>query len=219
MLRLTIDDTQFKKDIKNIIGYSFGFFEGVKQGLPEFWVNASRDIIESLKQYIDANARVTPQLLHHMYEWNQTGSPNARLFDIGYTISGGGLSVFSSFSQSRTIKAGSRVPFYDKARIMENGIPVTIVPKKKLVFEVEGETVYTANPVIVNNPGGQVQGEYEKVFNSFFTTYFAQSYLQSSGILSYLSAPSDFYKNISKRSGRPQGIATGRNWMAKAGKI
>ena len=36
MLKLTIDDTQFKKDMKNIIQYSLGFFEAVKQGVPDF---------------------------------------------------------------------------------------------------------------------------------------------------------------------------------------
>jgi hypothetical protein len=220
MLRLTIDDTQFKKDMKNVIQYSLGFFEGVKQGVPEFLRGTGASVVEDLKQYIDANARVAPQLLHHVYEWSQTGSPNARLFDINYIASGNNLSFVSSFKQSSSIKQGSRVPFFDKARIMEYGIAVTIVPKKRvLAFEDNGQQIFTSKPVTVTNPGGNVAGEYERIFNSFFKSYFAQSYLESAGILAYLSNPTDFAVGMSKRGGRSKGVAVGRNWMAKAGKI
>lgn len=220
MLNLTIDDTQFKKDMKNIIQYSLGFFEGVKQGVPDFLRGTGASVIESLRQYIDANARISPQLLHHVYEWNQAGSPNARLFDIDYMASGNNLSFVSAFRQSTSIKPGSRVAFYDKARIMEEGMSVTIIPKRKvLAFEADGETVFTQKPVTVANPGGNVAGEYERVFNSFFKTYFAQSYLESAGILAYLNNPTDFSVGMSKRGGRSKGVAVGRSWIAKAGKI
>jgi hypothetical protein len=220
MLKLTIDDTQFKKDMRNIIQYSFGFLEGIKQGVPDFLKGTGASAIESLRQYIDSNARVSPQLLHHVYEWNQAGSPNARLFDIDYIVSGDRVSFMSTFRQSTSIKPGSRVAFYDKARIMEDGMPVTIFPKRKvLAFESDGETVFTQNPITVSNPGGNVAGEYERVFNSFFKTYFAQSYLDSAGILAYLNNPADFSMGMSKRGGRSRGVAVGRNWMAKAGRI
>lgn len=220
MLNIVIDDRQFNKDIKNIIEYSKGFFEGVKQGTPEFLRGLGASIIDDLKAYIDSNARVSPQLLHHVYEWNETGSPSSRLFDIDYSVSANTISFNSSFRQSQSIKEGSRVPFFDKARIMEAGMPVTIVPKRKvLVFEDNGEQVFTSKPVIVTNPGGNVAGEYEKVFNSFFKSYFTQSYLQSAGILAYLNNPTDFRQGMSKRGGRSSGVAVGRNWIAKAGKL
>lgn len=220
MLRLAIDDRQFNKDIRSIIQYSMGFFEGVQQGIPDFLKNSSLSLIETLKQYIDANARVSPQLLHHVYEWNQVGSPDARLFDIDYIVSGNVASFMSNFRQSTSIKPGSSVAFYDKARIMESGIPVTIVPKKRvLAFEADGQTVFTPNPVTVSNPGGDVAGEYEKVFRSFFNNYFAQSYLESAGILTYLNSPVDFAVGMSKRGGRSKGVAVGRNWIAKAGRL
>lgn len=220
MLKLIIDDTQFSKDIKNVIQYSMGFFEGVKQGVPEFLRGIGSSVVENLKQYIDSNARVSPQLLHHVYEWNQAGSPNARLFDIDYIASNNNVSFISNFRQSTSIKPGSNVSFFDKARIMEEGIPVNIVPKRKiLAFDVDGQPVFTSKPVTVTNPGGNVAGEYEKVFNSFFNSYFAQSYLESAGILAYLNNPTDFATGMSKRGGRSKGVAVGRNWMAKAGKI
>lgn len=220
MLNLTIDSKQFDKDIKNVIQYSLGFFEGVRQGMPNFYKNFGAGVLEGLKSFIDANARVSPALLHHVYEWNQTGSPSARLFDIDFVVTGNGLSFNSTFRQSTSIKNGSRVPFYDKARIMEYGIPVNIVPKSRvLAFQDGGDTVFTSKPVTVSNPGGNVAGEYEKTFNMFFTNYFTQAYLQSSGILAYLSSPADFEKNLSKRGGRSKGVAVGRAWISKAGGI
>jgi hypothetical protein len=220
MIGLKINSKQFMKEMDNMVDYSFGFLEGVNQGHPAFMNQLGATIIATLKEYIDSNARVNPQLLHHVYEWDQTGSPNARLFELSYQTIGAGLSFNSTFSQSRTVKSGSTVPFYDKARIMEAGIPVTIVPKKKvLAFEDNGETVFTSKEVRVENPGGMAQGEYERVFNSFFNRYFTQSFLMSSGILTYLQNPIDFDKNFSagKRGGRSLGVQVGRSWIAKAG--
>jgi hypothetical protein len=218
MLSVTIDSKRFDRDMKNIINYSLGFFDGVRQGHPTFLKSFGVSVIEGLKTYIDSNARVAPGLLHHMYEWSQVGSPSARLFDIGYVVIGEGLSFSSTFRQSSSIKGGSNLPFYDKARIMEYGIPVTITPKQKvLAFEDGGETVFTSKPVTVSEPGGNVSGEYERVFKSFFTNYFTQAFLQSSGILAYLSSPTDFYKNMSTSSGRSRGISAGKAWISKAG--
>jgi hypothetical protein len=222
MYKLRVNSTQFTRDMDNMVNYTLGFLDGVKQGYPSFIRQLGATMCEALKAYIDANARVNPQILHHMYEWNKAGSPEARLFDISYIPNGSGLSFNSTFRQSTSVKEGSNVPFYDKARIMENGMPVTIIPKQRvLVFEEDGETVFTTKPVRVNNPGGQVQGEYERVFDSFFNRYFTQSFLESSGIASYLRSPVDFKKNFSsgKRGGRSRGVAVGQSWIIKAGLI
>jgi hypothetical protein len=222
MYRVTVNSKQFNRDMNNIVNYSLGFLQGVKQGYPSFLQQLGATMSEALKAYIDANARVNPQVLHHVYEWDRVGSPDARLYDIQYVSTGAGLSINSTFRQSSSIKNGSKTPFYDKARIMENGIPVTIVPKQKaLAFEQDGEIVFTTKPVRVSNPGGQVQGEYERVFDSFFSRYFTQSFLESSGIASYLRSPVDFKKNFSagKRGGRTVGLSVGQSWITKAGLI
>jgi hypothetical protein len=162
--------------------------------------------------------------MHHVYEWYQTGSPDARLFDISYRVVGPGISFNSSFRQSSSVKAGSNVPFYDKARIMELGIPVTIKPVRSqvLVFEDGAETVFTRNPVTVNNPGGSgVEGGFQKVFDSFFTRYLSQSVLQSSGLVRYLSNPIAYKKNFSRgvKSGRSAGLQAGYRWILGAGEV
>jgi hypothetical protein len=210
------------KDMKNIVNYSIGFLEGVQSGKSKFLATVGANSVDLIKDYVDANARVNPAMLQHVYEWGRTGSPEARLFDINYTVSNLGLSMMATFRQSSSVKSGSRVPFYNKAYIMENGIPVTISPKKSgvLVFDDNGETVFTKSPVTVNNPGGVLaERGFEKTFNLFFTKYFTQAFMRSSGIAAYLENPEVFSKNLSagKRFGKTTGMQTGYRWIANAG--
>lgn len=223
-MKVTFDDSQFFKEMNNVMQYSIGFLDGVEKGRTPFLENLGKSTIDTLKQYIDTMARVDERVLHHVYEWNQTGSPDARLFDINYTVNNGGLSMSSTFNQSKSIKDGSKVPFYDKARIMENGIPVVIKPKnaKVLSFESNGETVFTKNDIHVNDPGGfEAQGGFEDTFDKFFNVYFRQTFLYASGISQYLQNPYVYKANLQagKRGGKSVGRKVGYQWMAKAGAI
>ena len=221
-MRAVFNSAQFKKEMTNIVDYSMGFLEGIQRGKTIFLKTVGLETVELMKEFIDSNARVNPDMLHHVYEWNQTGSPSARLYDISYTTSNLGLSFRSSFRQSTSIKNGSRTPFYDKARIMEEGIPVVIRPRvaQALAFEDNGETVFTKNEVRVDNPGGtEVQGGFEKVFDMFFNRYFSQAFLRVSGVARYLENPEVYRKDMKagKRMGRSKGISTGYRWIANAG--
>jgi hypothetical protein len=221
-MRAVFNSAQFKKEMNNIVDYSVGFLEGIQRGKTVFLKTIGVETVELMKEFIDSNARVNPDMLHHVYEWNQTGSPSARLYDISYTTSNLGLSFRSSFRQSTSIKNGSRTPFYDKARIMEEGIPVIIRPKvaQALAFEDNGETVFTKNEVRVDNPGGtEVQGGFEKVFDMFFNRYFSQAFLRVSGIAKYLENPIVYRKDMAagKKLGRSKGLSTGYRWIANAG--
>ena len=221
-MRAVFNSRQFKKEMNNIVDYSLGFIEGVQKGKTVFLKTVGLETVELMKEFIDSNARVNPDMLHHIYEWNQTGSPSARLYDISYTTSNLGLSFRSTFSQSISIKDGSRTPFYDKARIMEEGIPVTIRPRlaQVLTFEENGETVFTRGPVTVDNPGGtQVEGGFEKVFDMFFNRYFSQAFLRVSGIATYLENPQTYKKGMQagKKMGKTKGVSTGYRWIANAG--
>ncbi len=223
-MRAIFNSNQFKKEMNNIVEYSVGFLEGIQKGKTLFLKTVGVETVELMKEFIDSNARVNPEMLHHIYEWNQTGSPKARLYNISYTTSNLGLSFKSSFSQSTSIKNGSRTPFYDKARIMEEGVPVTIRPKvaEVLAFDQNGETVFTKGPVRVDNPGGsQVEGGFEKVFDMFFNRYFSQAFLRVSGIAAYLENPEVYRKdmNAGKSLGRSKGVSTGYRWIANAGVV
>ena len=219
-MRVSLNSTAMQKSLQNIVNYSFGFLEGAQSGKKAMLDNLGKGTIEALGQYIDAMARGDQYAMHHVYEWYQTGSPAGRLFDLNYTVSNAGLSLKSSFRQSTTVSEDSTEPFYDKARIMEQGIPVTISPKRKaLVFEEGGETIFVSRPITINNPGGTaVQGAYERVFDSFFKNYFTQAFLKSSGLFEYISKPVLYKKNVlaGSKGGRSVGKKVGYTWIANA---
>ncbi len=204
--------------MNNIVNYSMGFIDGVQKGKTDFLKALGQATITSMGQYVDAQARSNPAALHHIYEWNKTGSPTARLFDLDYTISNLGLSIRGTFTQSETLKKGSTVTFYDKAKIMENGVPVTIRPKKRvLAFTIDNEEIFTSNDVTVTNPGGtEVQGSFSKTIDEFMLFYFKQSFLRASGIYNYIQNPTVFKKDIKQgsRLGKNKGIQTGFRWIA-----
>lgn len=222
MILAKFDDTAFFREMSNVVNYAQGYLEGVKAGKPGMLGKMGRTIKQLLEEYIDANARVNPQELHHVYEWYKAGSPEARLFDISSTVYGGGLTIKSTFSQSRSIANGSIEPFYDKASIMEKGIPVVIKPKRSnvLVFDDNGETIFTKGPITIDSPGGDyVEGSFENIVNSFFTRYFSQSYLTASGFTAHIKNPAEFKANMgrAKTGGKALGRQIGYNWIVKAG--
>ena len=218
---VTFDDKQFLKDVLGAVNYSEGFIEGIQEGKPEFLTLFGKEVIQVLKEFVDSNARVDPQMLQHVYEWYHVGSPDARLYDVQCHLSGTGISFNYTFSQSRSIKDGSHVPFYDKARIMEDGIPVTIKPvaAQALAFDINGETVFTKTPVEISNPGGSYAKDgFKTVFDSFFSNYFTQSFLLASGMVDYLKSPFLFSKNFagSRSGGKQLGRNTGIEFITKA---
>jgi hypothetical protein len=222
MFNASFDSNEFMKDISNAVEYSVGFLEGAQRGKNVFLKNFGSNISTILDNYIDVNARVDQASLQHVYEWEKSGSPDSRLFDINYFVTGNGLSFNATFRQSISIKNGSNTPFYDKARIMEEGIPVVIKPKKSavLAFQEGEDAVFTRKPVSISDPGGAAaKGGFERTFKSFFGNYFTQAFLQSSGLARHLENPSSFSKNFSaaRRGGRSLGITTGFRWITSAG--
>jgi len=220
-MRVMLNTKEFEKKLENLYKYSSGFLDGVQKGKSIFLKNLGMTTIEVLKQYIDSEARSNPKALHHVYEWYQAGSPSARLYDFDYTVSNLGLSFKSTFSQSKSLASNASVPFYNKAKIMEEGIPVIIKPTKanKLAFEVDGQTIFTSSEVTVNNPGGEyVEGSFEKISDQFFNIYFKQSFLRSSGIYDYIKNPVLYKKNFAAgiKLGKSKGVDTGFKWIANA---
>lgn len=219
-MRVSLTTNDLEKQIMNIAEYSLGFLEGAKKGKRIFLDNMGKGVIYTLGRYIDVEARANSAALHHVYEWYQTGSPNARLFDISYTVSNVGLSVNSTFKQSRTVSEDGTVPFYNKATIMENGIPVLIKPKRTaLRFRAGGEEIFTRKPVNVRNPGGEeVEGSFERTFDEFMRNYFTQGFLRASGLMDYISNPKIYKKNFAAgaKGGRNTGVSTGFKWITNA---
>jgi hypothetical protein len=218
----TFNDEKFFKDLVNIVQYSEGFLEGVEKGKSQFFKNFGYKVKEVLNSYIDSQAKVDPQKLHHVYEWYLTGSPDARLYDIHCHVKNGGLSFGYSFSQSKSIQNGSKEPFYNKAKIMEDGLPVMIKPRlaSTLAFVVDGKEIFSKGEVIINHPGGETsQGGFQSIFDSFFNSYFSQAFLHVSGLKDYLSTPKTFSSNMNagKKAGKQIGVEVGYNWIINAG--
>jgi hypothetical protein len=219
MITVKFDQKQFQKDMNNLTEYAVGFFEGVQRGKVELLKEVGERAREILYEYIDSVARVNPSSLHHVYEWYQTGSPEARLFDLQYSAAAGSLSMNATFTQSRSVKNGSTTPFYNKAAVMERGISVVIQPRaaKALRFIDDGQEVFTKSPVLVTNPGGQaVAGGFDRTFSEFFERYFTQSFMEVSGLAARIRNTSAFVRNFNrgKTGGRQLGNEVGYRWAA-----
>jgi hypothetical protein len=220
-MKVMTSTKNFESQLNNIVNYSFGFLDGVQKGKKVFLKNLGVGTIQAMAAYVDVSARGNPNALHHVYEWYQTGSPSARLFDLDYTVSNNGLTINSKFRQSRTLKEDSNEPFYNKASIMENKVAVTITPKKSsvLVFEEGGNTIFTKGSVTVRSPGGEyVAGSFERTIDEFMLKYFKQSFLRASGLYDYIKKPTLYKQNLKSGSklGKQKGIETGFKWIANA---
>lgn len=218
---VTMDSKAFMAQMNNIVNYSFGFLEGVEKGKKIFLDKLGKNVIEALSMYVDAEARSNPKALHHVYEWNQVGSPTSRLFDLNYTVSNLGLSINSTFKQSRTMSENMTVPFYNKAKIMESGTPVTIAPSKAQALRFSGPNgeVFTKKPIKIDSPGGDaVYGSFENSVDVFISRYFKQSFLRASGLYDYIKKPVLYKKNFAAGSklGKSKGVDTGFKWIANA---
>lgn len=220
-MKVAFDVKMFEKKLLNITEYSMGFLDGIQGGKTIFLEKFGEGVIKVLQQYIDAEARSNPQSLHHVYEWYKTGSPEARLFDIIPSVNRGGVSFNFTFKQSESLSNNSQEPFIDKARVMEKGKSIIIKPKNgvALSFDINGEQIFTRNPVVVENPGGDyVQGSFKDVVDEFFKSYFTQAFFRSSGLYDYLSRPNAYKHNLpaGMLKGRVAGYETGFRWITGA---
>ena len=96
-MKVAFDDKKFYKDMTKFVEYTEGFLQGVQNAKPQILDKLGKEVIERIKEFVDANARVNPQALHHIYEWSMTGTPQGRLFDLGYRVSGAGISFNYTF--------------------------------------------------------------------------------------------------------------------------
>lgn len=218
MINAKFDSRQLNKMLNNTVKYSQGFFDGIDISREEFNRQLGFFIKEALKKYIDAKARSNPNAFHHIYEWEMVGSPRGRLFDFDISYTKYIIKFSGSFISSKVPSPNSDNIFSDKANIMENQISVTVEPKDSdiLVFEDNGETIFTKNPITIENPGGEaVAGSFVQVVDEFFNNYLTVGLLKSSGILDKLSNPKQYSQRFAQgvKSGRPQGIIAGKEYL------
>lgn len=220
MIGARIDSKLVNEVLGNAVKYSYGFLEGADLGQIEFNQKLGLFTVEALGKYIDSQARMNPEALHHVYEWGAVGNEGARLFNIKSRASKRVIHFEGKFLKSKSTAPNSSTPFVDKANVMENAIGVTIEPKNSpvLVFEDDGETVFTMNSIYVANPGGDaVAGSFGRVVEDFFGNYFTNSLLAP--FMATLAKANEFSDNFAAgtKGGKPVGIAAGLKYMKSAG--
>lgn len=223
LFTVKVDTKNFSKTMKNSIGYSMGFIEGIE--INKFNFNKELAIFtkEALGKYIDSKARANPQILHHVYEPGMTGSENGRLYEFDAIPTRNEILFNGSFKPSTKMPLNGGDPFIDKANIMENSISITIMPKNSniLVFDYEGETIFTAKTIYIAHPGGdQVAGSFGKIVDDFFENYFINTMLTP--LLAKLNNPIEFINNFpaaAKSGGKSMGIKVGKNYLDIIGVI
>lgn len=219
MLHAKIDSKQINKVLGNTISYSYGFLDGIDLDQIIFNQRLGEFVVDAFGKYMDSRARVNPQAFHHIYEWNQVGQENARLFELTPKASKRVIHFSGKFLPSTTVSEGSTQPFTNKANIMENSISITIEPKNSdvLVFQNEGETVFSMSAIHIDNPGGDaVAGSFGRAVEDFFSNYFTNALLKP--FMKQLENPKEFTQSFREgtRVGASAGIRAGRKYLNSA---
>jgi hypothetical protein len=222
MISVKFDTSNFSKITRNAMNYSSGFFQGVEMNRTKFNQQLGELAVEMLKKYIDSRARSDRSSLHHVYEWDMSGSPDARLFELESKASATNIIILGNFLPSKSISDTSSEPFVDKANVMENSILVEITPKNNvLAFEADGETVFTTDSIYIANPGGdEVAGSFGKTVEDFFDSHFTAQVLMQSGLYQKLSSASEyaqFFASGANGGGSAVGIQAGKKYLTVKG--
>lgn len=224
MIGLRYDKRSFNKTLYNAIEYSKGFLEGAELGTIVFNTQLAAITEQALKKYIDIKAKANPESFHHIYEWQRVGDPSARLFEIFGTASKNNIVFTGEFLPSSSVSENSNEPFVDKAKVMENRISILVEPRSAdaLVFDIDGQQVFTVNSIFVENPGGdEVAGSFGRAVDDFFEVYFTTTVLKQSGIYEQLGFPKEFtqYFSSGAKIGRAAGRKAGMEYMTIKGDV
>ena len=216
MINVKIDAMQLNKTLNNVVDYSDGFLKGIDMKSIEFNNEVANFTHAALNKYIDSQARMNPIRLHHVYEWGKAGNQASRLFEFDTRVLGKTISFSGKFLPSKSVSNTSSEPFVNKANVMENDIQGVIEPKNSdvLVFENNGETVFTTNAIYIDHPGGdEVAGSFGETVSNFFDNYFTNGLLKP--LINKLSTASEFTASLSSgaRSGSNVGIRAGKEYL------
>jgi hypothetical protein len=221
-LKTVIDLKDFNKKMNNLVEYDTGFLNELEKS--EYKLNSivANISIVGFYEFLDSMARIHPDMLHHVYEWDMVGYPNGRLYKLKKTKTGNKVAINYSFLKSKKLSGEySQEPFYNKAEVMEMGFPVTINEKNSqaLFFKYGDTEVFAHGPIRIPNPGGpNVRGSFLKYYSLFYNKYFEDVYLKSINFYRYLSNPVqyeiDFPKGV-KLTGYNGGVNAARKWIDK----
>jgi hypothetical protein len=220
MPKAKIESKKAMKVLNNLVAYTDGFLKETKAQEITVTSKIAKMSVDGFYEYLDQLARVNPGMLHHVYEWGRVGDSNSRLFELKKSISKNNVIITSEFLNSETPSDTSNQPFYEKARIMEEGIPVVIqeVEAQALFFEIDGVEYFRAGPIVIENPGGpEVRGSFVNQFEEFYNNYFDEVYLRAIRFYQYFmdAKPYEQNFNAAMKSGNAlqRGRATALSWI------
>lgn len=222
MLSIEFKTKDLNKMLNNLVAYSQGFLTETKAKQEYINTKLGKTSINAFYQYLDGVARMHPGMLHHIYEWGQVGNPTSRLAKLNLTSSNRGVGIGAELLQSESVSPGSTEPFYEKATIMEEGIPVTIKEKQAqaLFFEIDGVEYFRTGPITIMNPGGaETRGSFVRVFEDFYNNYFSQVYLRAIKFYDHFRNPIDYERNfksaVKAGNARMLGKTTALSWISR----
>lgn len=223
MLSVKFDNRKVNKLLNNSVSYSYGFLDGVEMSEIEFNKRLGDFTVKALYKYIDSRAKANPAAFHHIYEWNCVGDANSRLFEFTAVPYKTLIRFNGSFLQSSSVSENSSQPFPDKARIMENQIQVVVAPKSSdfLVFDVDGETVFTTQTIYIDHPGGDaVAGSFGRVVEDFFGNYLKLALIKP--FIKSLETAEQYTQSFAsgvKGGSKGTGVRAGKKYITKTGMI
>lgn len=222
MLSIRLDGKEAKKVLDNVVAYSNGFIKETKAKESTIVRNLAETSIASFYDYLDGLARTNQGMLHHIYEWGEVGNPSARLVELQKRMSKSSANIEAEFLQSSSIPQGGNEPFYNKAEIMEDGIPITVqaVEAQAMFFQIDGQEYFRSGPITIENPGGEAtRGSFLKAFEEFYNVYFDQVYLRAIKFYDHFENPKGFSSGVSQaaKSGNAYGIGrtTALKWIMR----
>lgn len=204
----------------NLTKFSLGFLDGVDRSQYQINKILANLSIDGFYSFLDSMSRLHPDMLHHVYEWDMVGYPDGRLYKLKKTKSGNKIAINYQFLRSNTTSSEfSQVPFYNKAEIMELGIPITIQERdaQALFFESDNMEVFAKGPIRIANPGGAaVRGSFIRYFNLFYNKYFEEIYLNSINFYRYMSNPKQYlidFPDGVRSTGYNGGVRSAKKWI------
>lgn len=224
MIGVRLDGKDLMNILQNTVQYSDAFIKELKNQEPQLTAKVATTSVEAFYDYLDGLARSHPGMLHHVYEWGQIGDPFARLYELNLSLAKNSAKITATFLESDSPSSESGQIFYDKATIMEEGIPVVVNEKdaQALFFEIDGEEFFRRGPIYIANPGGSAtRGSFLKAFNEFYMNYFSQVYLNAIKFYDHFNTPTEFVKNFrgaikSKSGASGIGRKAALSWIQKA---
>jgi hypothetical protein len=222
MIRSRIKADDLIKKLNNTVRYSNGFVTELNKNKSLLNQKVGMTSISAFYDYLDGLARSHPGMLHHVYEWGSIGDPMERLYGLSLEVNNTSAVIDAEFLQSNIPSEDGQEPFYNKAIIMEEGIPVTINEKnaQALAFTIDGQEYFRVGPITIANPGGEAtRGSFVEAFNEFYGSYFTNVYLQAIKFYDYFSNAKAYENGFASGvngGGYPLGKAAALSWISRA---